>query len=67
MKFWQSISWAEPDQLPEIAKFAEEVGFHGVVNSEHLFLSHATGSNYPYTSDGKMNHALDYAYPDVWS
>jgi probable F420-dependent oxidoreductase len=67
MKFWQNISWAEADQLVEIAKFAEEVGFHGVMNSEHVFLSHNTQSKYPYTQDGKMNHALDYDYPDVWS
>ena len=67
MKFWQSISWAEAEQLVEIAKFAEEVGFHGVINSEHLFLTHKTGSNYPYSEDGKMNHALDYDYPDVWT
>jgi probable F420-dependent oxidoreductase len=66
LKVWQSVSWAEAEQLTEIARFAEEVGFHGVVNSEHLFLTHKTGSNYPYTQDGKMNHALDYAYPDVW-
>jgi probable F420-dependent oxidoreductase len=66
MKFWQSISWAEADQLTEIAKFAEDAGFYGVINSEHLFLTHKTGSDYPYTEDGKMNHALDYDYPDVW-
>jgi probable F420-dependent oxidoreductase len=67
MKFWQSIAWAEAEQLTEIARFAEEVGYHGVINAEHLFLTRKTGSNYPYTDDGKMNHALDYAYPDVWS
>jgi probable F420-dependent oxidoreductase len=67
MKFWQSVSWAEAGQLVEIAKFAEEVGFHGVINSEHLFLTRKTDSPYPYTEDGKMNHALDYDYPDVWS
>jgi probable F420-dependent oxidoreductase len=67
VKFWQSVSWAEPEQLTEIAKFAEEVGFEGVVNSEHLFLTRTTQSPYPYSADGKMNHALDYAYPDVWS
>jgi len=67
MKFWQSISWAEAGQLVEIAKFAEDAGFYGVMNSEHLFLTHKTGSDYPYTEDGKMNHALDYDYPDVWS
>jgi probable F420-dependent oxidoreductase len=67
MKFWQSISWVEAEQLPAIAVFAEQVGFHGVTNSEHLFLTRKTDSNYPYTRDGKMNHALDYAYPDVWT
>jgi len=67
MKFWQSISWAEAEQLTEIARFAEQAGFHGVINSEHLFLTRKTESPYPYTADGKMNHALDYAYPDVWS
>lgn len=66
MHFWQSISWAEADQLTEIAKFAEEVGLYGVINSEHLFLTHKTSSDYPYTEDGKMNHDLDYDYPDVW-
>jgi probable F420-dependent oxidoreductase len=67
MKFWQSIAWAEAEQLTEIARFAEEIGFHGVINAEHLFLTRKTGSAYPYTDDGKMNHALDYAYPDVWA
>jgi probable F420-dependent oxidoreductase len=67
MKFWQNISWAEPDQLPEIAAFAEEAGFYGVVNSDHLFLTRKTESSYPYTKDGKMNHSLDYPYPDVWT
>jgi probable F420-dependent oxidoreductase len=67
VKFWQSISWVEPEQLTAIAIFAEELGFAGVVNSEHLFLTRRTQSPYPYTADGKMNHALDYAYPDVWS
>jgi probable F420-dependent oxidoreductase len=67
MKFWQSIAWAEAKQLTQIAQFAEQVGFHGVVNAEHLFLTKKTDSPYPYTEDGKMNHALDYDYPDVWS
>ena len=55
MKFWQSIAWAEAEQLLEVANFAEEVGFHGVVNAEHMFLTKKTQSDYPYTDDGKMN------------
>jgi probable F420-dependent oxidoreductase len=67
MRFWQSIAFAEAEQLTEIAKFAEGVGFHGVINAEHVFLTRSTVSRYPYTPDGKMAHALDYAYPDTWS
>lgn len=67
MKFWQSISWAEADQLVEIAKMAEEFGFHGVINSEHLFLVEQTDSFNFDNEDGKMNHGADYDYPDVWS
>lgn len=67
MKFWQNISWMEPDQLIEVAKFAEEVGFHGVMNSDHLFLTSSTDSPYPYTADGKMNHDHVTPYNDVWA
>ncbi len=67
MRFWQSIAFAEADQLTEIARFAEEVGFYGVINAEHVFLTKLTTSPYPYTPDGKMAHSLDYAYPDTWS
>jgi probable F420-dependent oxidoreductase len=67
MKFWQSVSFAEAEQLPEIAKIAEEVGFHGIINSEHLFISRSSNSAYPYSADGKMNHEPDEPTPDVWT
>ena len=35
MKFWQPITWAETDQLLEIAKFAEELGFEGLMGADH--------------------------------
>ena len=37
MKFWQVVSFAEPEQLVGIARAAEEAGFHGVLLSDHLF------------------------------
>ena len=30
MKFWQAITWSETDQLIDIARFAEELGFYGL-------------------------------------
>lgn len=67
MKFWQSIAFAEAEQLPEIAKFAEELGFYGVLNPDHIFYAEKTDSPYPYTEDGKMPQGLDFPYPDVWT
>jgi probable F420-dependent oxidoreductase len=67
MKFWQSISWAEAEQLPDIARVAEEVGFHGVINSEHLFLVDEYDSVNFDNEDGKLQHGADFDYPDVWS
>ena len=31
MKFWQVVSFSEPDQLIPIAQAAEEAGFHGIL------------------------------------
>ena len=35
MKFWQMVNWIEVDQLIPLAQFAEELGFEGVMNSDH--------------------------------
>ena len=29
MKFWQMLTWMEPDQILEVARFAEELGLRG--------------------------------------
>lgn len=67
MRFWQSIAWAEAEQLTEIARCAEAAGFHGVINADHLFLPRVTDSTYLYSTDGKMMHEPDTPYPDVWA
>lgn len=53
MRFWQALSHTESDQVVEVARVAESVGFHGVVASDHLFYPHKMASSYPYTEDGK--------------
>lgn len=67
MKFWQSVAWAEAEQLTDIARFAEQAGFYGVINADHLFLPKTTDSPYLYSPDGKMMHEQDTPYPEVWS
>ncbi len=66
MKFWQPVSFAEPDQLIEIARMAEEVGFHGVLVSDHLFYPEQIASAYPYAKDGAPPFAPETDWPDAW-
>ena len=55
MKFWLSlVSNMEYDQLLDLARFAEEVGFHGVTMADHLVMPAHFDSKYPYTEDGKI-------------
>ena len=38
MKFWQTLSFSETGQLVALARICEEVGFHGVFLSDHIFV-----------------------------
>jgi probable F420-dependent oxidoreductase len=59
MRFWQALSHTEPEQIVEVARIAEAVGFHGVVASDHLFYPEKMASAYPYSEDGKPGFAKD--------
>ncbi len=67
MKFWQNISYTELDQLPEIARLAEQVGFHGLAISDHLVTPKEVRSRYPYTEDGTIWWDPDAPYPEPWT
>lgn len=66
MKFWQSIAWIEPEQLVAVAKFAEQLGFEGVLNADHAIYPEKINAAYPYSSDGKPPMSPDDPYPDCW-
>ncbi len=54
MKHWLSLAnVAEVDQYLEIARFAEEVGYHGITVPDHLVMPARAKTPYPYTPDGK--------------
>jgi probable F420-dependent oxidoreductase len=67
VKFWQNISYTELDQLPEIARIAEEVGFHGLAISDHLVTPKEVRSRYPYTEDGTIWWDPAAPYPEPWT
>ncbi|MDP4789280.1 MAG: LLM class flavin-dependent oxidoreductase, partial [Haliea sp.] len=66
MKFWQALVWTEPDQLVPLARFAEELGFHGVFNADHAVFPETVHSRYPYAEDGMPPMTADSPYPDCW-
>ena len=68
MKHWISlVNVPEVDQFVDIAKFAEEAGFHGVSVADHLVMpTRIKESKYPYTPDGKMWWPEDTPWPDPW-
>lgn len=67
MKFWQAVSFSEPEQLTEIAKIAEQVGFEGVLVSDHLFFPERLESSYPYSEDGTPGFTAETPWPECWA
>jgi probable F420-dependent oxidoreductase len=67
VKFWQVASFSEPDQLLDIARGAEEAGFHGLLLSDHLFFPGELRSKYPYSEDGKPMFDGTMPFPDPFT
>ena len=68
MKHWISlVNVPEVDQYIDLARHAEDLGYHGITIADHLVMP--TGdleSRYPYTPDGKMWWPEDTPWPDPW-
>jgi probable F420-dependent oxidoreductase len=52
MRFWQAVSFLEAEQLLDVARAAEAVGFDGAFVSDHVFFPGELVSRYPYAPDG---------------
>ena len=67
MKFWQPISWAETEQLCEIAQFAQECGFEGLMGADHALYPQTMAPDYPYSDNGFPPQTAEHEYPDMWT
>ena len=67
MKFWQSLSFTETEQLVDLARICEEVGFHGAFVSDHLFHAEKLESKYPYSEDGSPPFGPETHWPESWA
>lgn len=66
MKFWQMVPYMELEQLTEVARIAEEVGFEGVMGADHALYPRDLQTPYPYSEDGKLFIDEETAFPDPW-
>jgi probable F420-dependent oxidoreductase len=67
MEYWLSLLMnRETDQIVEIAKIAEEVGFDGISTADHLVWPVGSKTPYPYTRDGAKFWPDDQPWPDSW-
>ncbi len=68
MQFWQSLFQCESDQLFDLARLCESLGFHGVMPSDHLVHVAEQNSKYPYSPDHKPpSFKDDTLWPDCWT
>ncbi|MFO0687904.1 MAG: TIGR03619 family F420-dependent LLM class oxidoreductase [Myxococcota bacterium] len=70
MKFWQSVHGVEPEQLIDIAKLADRLGFEGITCGDHLVKPADYGKSYLYSEDGRppWDPGPDWTppYADPW-
>jgi probable F420-dependent oxidoreductase len=67
MKFWQMLTWMEPEQMLDMARHAEALGFEGVMLGDHAVYPRDIATAYPYSPDGKPPMQADAWYPDCWA
>jgi len=67
MKFWQAVSFLEAEQLLDVARAAEEVGFDGAFVSDHVFFPCPLVSKYPYALDGVPYFDKDTPWLETFS
>jgi alkanesulfonate monooxygenase SsuD/methylene tetrahydromethanopterin reductase-like flavin-dependent oxidoreductase (luciferase family) len=67
MKFWQALTWMEPEQMLEVAQHAEALGFDGLMLGDHGVYPSDIQSSYPYSPTGRPPMSADAWYPDCWA
>ena len=66
MRFWQSLAFVEIEQMPELARFCEELGFYGVSYGDHLVTTKNQADEYLYQDSGNVFWNPETHWPDPW-
>ena len=67
MKVWIFAPWLAPEEMVEIARHADGLGFEGIMGADHAFVPQSMENGYLYSEDGKPPISGDMPYPDVWT
>jgi probable F420-dependent oxidoreductase len=67
MKYWISLGFLqESEQLLELAKTIDEMGFYGITIADHLVMPTKFESRYRYSPTGVPFWPLETPWPDPW-
>ena len=66
MKFWQSLAFVDLDQMIELARFCESLGFYGVSYGDHLVTTREQADEYLYSNSGNILWDPETHWPDPW-
>ena len=68
MRFHQAVAFLETDQLLELCRATDEMGYAGMYVSDHLFYPQRLASRYTYSpyEDGSPIWSPEADWPDTW-
>jgi probable F420-dependent oxidoreductase len=66
MKYWQVMALVDMDELPVLARKAEEFGFEGMALADHLVTFETQYQRYDYSQDQTVLWYPETHWPDPW-
>ncbi|CAJ1582122.1 TIGR03619 family F420-dependent LLM class oxidoreductase [[Mycobacterium] wendilense] len=66
MKFYVSTAFLDTAEAVEVAKAADELGYHGMAIPDHVVNLETLQTPYPYTKDGQRRWEAFTDWPDPW-
>lgn len=66
MRFYVSVAFLDLAEVVEVAKAADELGYHGIGIADHVVNLETLATPYPYTKDGSRRWQPFTHWPDPW-
>ena len=66
MKFYVSLAFLDTQEVVEIARAADDLGYEGLAIPDHVVNLETLRTPYPYTKDGRRRWEAFTDWPDPW-